>query len=321
MNPDELRSGFLKFFADRGHEVCRSDLLIPENDATLLFTPAGMNQFKDMFLGVGNLPFKRAATSQKCMRMPDLENVGRTASHHTFFEMLGNFSFGDYFKREAIAWSIEYLVDHLGLPFEDLHISVYLDDDESAEIWHKEMNVPVERIHRFGEKGQLLAGGSAFERAERGCAAPVPRSTWISREAAGSPGALRTATAGGYVEVWNLVFTQFNRRDGGVLEPLPFKNIDTGMGFERLLRVLEGVPTNFDTSLFRPLLSRVCELSGREYGKDRMDDIRMRRIADHVRAAVFLHQRRCAPVQREARVCRAESPETGHHGRPESRPA
>ena len=152
MNPNELRDGFLDFFKRRDHVICPSDGLIPENDPSLLFTPAGMNQFKDAFMGLGSRPYTRAATSQKCMRMPDLENVGRTASHHTFFEMLGNFSFGDYFKREAIAWSIEYLVDHLGLPFEDLHISVYQDDDESAEIWHKEMKVPVERIHRFGEK-------------------------------------------------------------------------------------------------------------------------------------------------------------------------
>ena len=152
MNPDELRSGFLAFFEERDHVITQSDLLIPRNDPTLLFTPAGMNQFKENFMGLGPADFKRATTSQKCMRMPDLENVGKTASHHTFFEMLGNFSFGDYFKREAIAWSMDYLVKTLGLPFEDLLVSVYQDDDEAAEIWRKDQNVPSDRIVRLGEK-------------------------------------------------------------------------------------------------------------------------------------------------------------------------
>ena len=286
MNPDELRNGFLNFFADRGHEICKSDLLLPQNDPTLLFTSAGMNQFKEMFLGIGNLPYRKAASCQKCMRMPDLENVGRTASHHTFFEMLGNFSFGDYFKSEAIAWSIEYLVGFLGLDFKDLRVSVYENDDESAEIWQKEVNVPADRIYRFGEKDNFWPS-EAPSKGPNGVCGPCSEIYIDLKGGCGTAGCNPSCDCGRYVEIWNLVFTQFLRKDGGVLEPLPFNNIDTGMGFERLLRVLEGASTNFDTSLFFPIIRRICELSGSEYGKDSLDDVRMRRIADHLRAALF----------------------------------
>jgi len=286
MNSDELRTGFLKFFSERSHEVCKSDLLIPRNDPTLLFTPAGMNQFKENFLGLSKDPFKRATTCQKCMRMPDLENVGLTASHHTFFEMLGNFSFGDYFKREAIAWSLEYLVDELGLNFKDLYISVYKDDDESADIWRIYHDVPESKIFRFGEKDNFWPA-EAPSKGPNGVCGPCSEIYVDLKGGCGKADCDPSCECGRFIEVWNLVFTQFNRFDGGVLEPLPFKNIDTGMGFERLLRVLNGAETNYDTDLFMPVINLVSELSGREYRKDKMDTVRMRRISDHIRAAVF----------------------------------
>ena len=295
MNPNDLRDGFLKFFAQRDHTLCPSDRLIPENDPSLLFTPAGMNQFKDMFMGVGTLSFKRAMSSQKCLRMPDLDNVGKTASHHTFFEMLGNFSFGDYFKEEAIAWSIEYLVDDLGIPFEDLAFSIYEDDDEAAHIWLEKMNVPEDRFYRFGEKNNFWPA-EAPSKGPNGVCGPCSEIFVDVGGGCGRPGCDPDCDCGRFVEVWNLVFTQFLRKDGGVLEPLPQKNIDTGMGFERLLRILEGVDSNFDTTLFKPIINGICSLSGKEYGAVGRDDIRIRRIADHIRAAVFCVSEGIAPT-------------------------
>jgi len=286
MNPNDLRDGFIRFFNERGHETVTSDRLIPENDPSLLFTPAGMNQFKDMFLGVGALPLKRATSSQKCLRMPDLDNVGRTASHHTFFEMLGNFSFGDYFKEDAIAWSIEYLVGMVGLDFKDLAVSVYEDDDEAAGIWTGKMNVPPERIYRFGEKSNFWPA-EAPSKGPNGVCGPCSEIHVDLGGGCGRPDCDPECDCGRWVEIWNLVFTQFLRKDGGLLEPLPRKNIDTGMGFERLLRVIEGVPNNFDTTLFAPIIKAIVSLSGKEYGADPDGDVRIRRIADHVRAAVF----------------------------------
>jgi len=295
MNPNDLRDGFLKFFAQRDHTVCPSDRLIPANDPSLLFTPAGMNQFKDMFMGVGALSFQRATTSQKCLRMPDLDNVGKTASHHTFFEMLGNFSFGDYFKEEAIAWSIEYLVDELGIPFKDLAISIYEDDDEAAHIWLKKMNVPADRFYRFGEKSNFWPA-EAPSKGPNGVCGPCSEIFVDVGGGCGRPECDPDCDCGRFVEVWNLVFTQFLRKDGGVLDPLPQKNIDTGMGFERLLRILEGVGSNFDTTLFKPIINGICSLSGKEYGSVRAHDIRIRRIADHIRAAIFCVSEGIAPT-------------------------
>jgi len=295
MNPNDLRDGFLKFFAQRDHTICPSDRLIPENDPSLLFTPAGMNQFKDMFMGVGTLSFKRATTSQKCLRMPDLDNVGKTASHHTLFEMLGNFSFGDYFKEEAIAWSIEYLVDELGIPFKDLAFSIYDDDDEAAQIWQKKMNVPSDRFYRFGEKSNFWPA-EAPTKGPNGVCGPCSEIFVDLGGGCGRPECDPDCDCGRFVEVWNLVFTQFLRKDGGVLEPLPRKNIDTGMGFERLLRVLEGADTNFDTTLFKPIIQKISSLSGKEYGAIHAHDVRIRRIADHIRAAVFCVSEGIAPT-------------------------
>jgi len=286
MNPNDLRDGFLRFFTARDHVICPSDRLIPENDPSLLFTPAGMNQFKDMFRGIGNLDFQRATSSQKCLRMPDLDNVGRTASHHTFFEMLGNFSFGDYFKEEAIAWAIEYLVDELGLDFGDLAFSIYHDDDDAAAIWLNKMNVTPDKLYRFGEKSNFWPA-EAPSKGPNGVCGPCSEIFVDFKGGCGQPGCNPDCDCGRFVEVWNLVFTQFERKDGGILEPLPRQNIDTGMGFERLLRVLEGVPTNFDTSLFQPIIQTVAGMAQKEYGVIHADDVRLKRVADHLRAAVF----------------------------------
>ncbi len=286
MNPNDLRAGFLDFFSNKGHTICPSDRLVPENDPSLLFTPAGMNQFKDMFIGAGNRPYTRAASSQKCLRMPDLDNVGKTASHHTFFEMLGNFSFGDYFKEDAIAWAIEYLVKVLGIDFKDLFVSVYEDDDEAAHIWQSRMGIPKEKLYRYGEKSNFWPA-EAPSKGPNGVCGPCSEIYVDLGGGCGKAECHPDCDCGRFVEIWNLVFTQFYRKNGGVLEPLPKKNIDTGMGFERLLRVLEGVSNNFETSLFKPIMNTVSSLSNREYGANPEDDIRIKRITDHVRAVVF----------------------------------
>ncbi|MEW6742441.1 MAG: alanine--tRNA ligase [Planctomycetota bacterium] len=286
MKSAEIRSRYLDFFARHGHTIYKSASLVPENDPTLLFTGAGMNQFKDMFLGRGNLPFTRATTSQKCLRLPDLENVGRTPSHHTFFEMLGNFSFGDYFKKEAIAWAQEFLVEELGLPRDSLYYSVYTEDDEAARLWVSEAGVEESRVFRYGEKDNFWPA-EAPSKGPNGPCGPCSEIYYDFRP--GEPVGKEGPAADGqrFVEVWNLVFTQYDRRDGGVLVDLPRRNIDTGAGFERLVRVMQGGATNFDTDLFLPLLQHVAEVTGKRYGDHEADNIRMRRIADHVRAVVF----------------------------------
>ena len=286
MDSAAIRSTYLEFFRARGHTVFPSASLVPDDDPTLLFTGAGMNQFKDMFLGRGSLPFKRATTTQKCVRLPDLDNVGRTPSHHTFFEMLGNFSFGDYFKAEAIGFADELLRSVYGLPRELLAITVYRDDDDAAAIWRK---LGYERIWRLGEKDNYWPS----EAPSKGPNGPCGPCSEIYFDW----GPQRGCTAGAncdpacdcrrYLEIWNLVFTQFDRRDGGVLEPLPQRNIDTGMGLERVVRVLQGKKTNFETDLFMPILARLSQLAGRPYGESAELDRPMRRIADHVRTAVF----------------------------------
>ncbi len=290
MNADELRSRYLRFFEQRGHSVYASDSLVPEGDASLLFTGAGMNQFKDAFLGKGPKDLKRATSSQKCLRMPDLDNVGRTPSHHTFFEMLGNFSFGDYFKREAIQWAWEFLTRELGLPREKLAVTVFLTDDEAATIWEKEIGVPKDRIFRYGEEDNFWPA-EAPSKGPNGPCGPCSEIYFDFGAALSSPkpGTKSEPATDGkrFVEIWNLVFTQFDRRDVNVLEPLPRKNIDTGMGLERICRVMQGVPTNFETDLFRPMLTAVEGLTGRKYGADAATDVRMKRISDHVRAASF----------------------------------
>ena len=231
METNVIRRKYLSFFEKKGHSIFPSDSLVPEDDPTLLFTGAGMNQFKDMFLGKGKLDVKRATTCQKCIRTGDIENVGRTPMHHTFFEMLGNFSFGDYFKLEAIEMAWEFMLNEMKLPEERLSVSVYLDDEESYDIWLKKIGIPKDKIYRFGEKENFWPANAPSDGPNGPCG-PCSEIFYDRGEdiGCGRKECAPDCDCGRFVEVWNLVFTQFDRRDGGALEPLPNKNVDTGMG-------------------------------------------------------------------------------------------
>jgi alanyl-tRNA synthetase len=272
MKTDELREAFLDFFVSKGCLRRPSDLLVPDDD-TVLFTPAGMNQFKNEFMGLGAPDFKRATTCQKCLRTGDIDNVGKTSFHETFFEMLGNFSFGDYFKHEAIHWGWEFLTRVLKVPAERLTITVYLDDDEAYNIWHDEIRVPSARITRMGEDDNFWPAGAPTH-GPNGVCGPCSE---IFYHGAGPK----------EVEIWNLVFTQFNRVGPGQLEPLPNKNIDTGMGLERTATCLQGVSTVFETDIFQPIVASAAQALGVAYDRDHPDGVRIRRIADHTRALTF----------------------------------
>lgn len=272
MTTDELREAYLDFFVSKGCVRKPSDVLVP-NDPTVMFTPAGMNQFKREFMGLGDPKFTRATTCQKCLRTGDIENVGKTAFHETFFEMLGNFSFGDYFKRDAIHWAWEFLIGVLKFPADRLTITVYLDDDEAYNIWHDEIKVPANRITRMGEDDNFWPAGAPTHGPDGVCG---PCSE-IFYHGSGPK----------EVEIWNLVFTQFNRVGPGQLEPLPKKNIDTGMGLERTAACLQGVSTVFETDIFKPIVAAVGEHLGKPYERIGPDGIRMRRMADHARALTF----------------------------------
>ncbi|HTI50632.1 MAG TPA: alanine--tRNA ligase [Planctomycetaceae bacterium] len=278
MKTDDLRESFLAFFESKGCVRKGSDVLVPRGDPTVLFTPAGMNQFKNQFLGIGKLDFTRAVTCQKCLRTGDIDNVGNTAYHHTFFEMLGNFSFGDYFKKEAIHWAWEYLTSPkwLGLAGERLSVTVYLDDDEAYDIWHKEVKIPADRIRREGESENFWPA-SAPSQGPDGVCGPCSEIYYHA------PGAKSS------VEIWNLVFTQFNRvgNPPNNLRPLPKKNIDTGMGLERTSAVLQGVDSNFENDLLKPLCLAAAEAVGVKYDYASPQGRPVRRIADHVRAVTF----------------------------------
>ncbi len=290
MKSEEIRASFLKFYSDRGHAVVASDSLVPENDPSLLFTGAGMNQFKAMFLGIGDASYTRAVTSQKCIRMPDLENVGVTACHHTFFEMLGNFSFGDYFKEEAIAWAWEFLREVLHIPADRLAVTVYEEDDEAYRLWNEKIGVPADRIFRYGESENFWPA-NAPSQGPNGVCGPCSEIFYDWGAESSSVGPVEVSgpanDGGRYWEIGNLVFTQFDRKEGGKLEPLPSKNIDTGWGLERLTAVIQGKRTNFESDLFWPIIAVESEISGVPYGKSPESDVRLRRIADHVRASIF----------------------------------
>jgi alanyl-tRNA synthetase len=287
MTGKEIRSKFLKYFEQRGHTIVASSGLIPKNDPTLLFANAGMNQFKDVFLGFEKRDYVRACSSQKCVRAGgkhnDLENVGRTARHHTFFEMLGNFSFGDYFKKEAIAFAWEFLTGELQLDKDRLYVSVYKDDDEAARIWHEQEGVPLDRIYRFDEDNFWSMG-------DTGPCGPCTEIFWDNGPATGcgSPECAVGCDCDRYMEIWNNVFMQFNRDAQGVMTPLPKPSVDTGMGLERIATVMQGVTSNYDTDLIRGVIRHVEKLSGKQYGLDLKDDVSMRVIADHARAVDFL---------------------------------
>jgi len=285
---NEIRESFLKYFAGKGHTLVTSSSLIPKDDPTLLFTNAGMVQFKNSFLGLENRGYTRAASCQKCARAGgkhnDLENVGVTARHHTFFEMLGNFSFGDYFKEEAIAWAWEYLIDVAKLPKEKLWITIFQDDNEAFEIWNKKMKVPHDRIVRMGEKSNFWMMG------ETGPCGPCSEILYDQGKdtGCGRPECDVHCDCDRHLEIWNLVFTQFDRDESGKLTPLPKPNIDTGMGLERLTAVIQGKKSNYDTDLFAPIIRFVEKTAGIAYGKNADNDISVRVIADHSRAITFL---------------------------------
>jgi len=282
----EIREAFLGFFETKEHLRLPSDSLIPSNDPTLLFTGAGMNQFKDEFLGHGR-DLNRVTTSQKCLRVPDLENVGVTPRHHTFFEMLGNFSFGDYFKEETIRWEWHFFTEILGWDAERFCVTVYEDDDEAFQFWKNDIGVAEKRIYRFGEKENFWPS-SAPSKGPNGVCGPCSEIYWDQEPAKDLPAnAGLEDLPGRFLEVGNFVFTQFDRGDGGVLTPLPQKNIDVGLGLERIAAVAQDVPNNFETDLFAPILAAIEENSEKEYSSDDADGVRMRRIADHCRAVFF----------------------------------
>ncbi len=285
MKTDEIRSSYLEFFEAREARVVPSDSLVPSNDPTLLFTGAGMNQFKDYFLGIGKMDFRRATSCQKCLRTGDIMNVGVTPSHHTMFEMLGNFSFGDYFKRETIFWAWEYLAGALKIPERLLQVSIHHTDDDAFAIWHEEIGLPAERITRLGDHDNFWPA-DAPKLGPNGPCGPCSEIFYDRGEGYGPDNGI---TGEGYrwVEIWNLVFTQYDRQPDGALEELPQKNIDTGMGLERMASCLQGTATNMDIDIFRPLVEAIAEMGGVKYGGDPQKDILMRRVADHARGVIF----------------------------------
>ena len=290
MKSAEIRQQFLDFFASKGHQIVSSSSLVPHEDPTLLFTNAGMNQFKDVFLGFDKRPYTRATTSQKCVRAGgkhnDLENVGYTARHHTFFEMLGNFSFGDYFKRDAIKYAWELLTEVYKLPKDKLTVTVYAEDDEAYDIWTKEIGVPVERVIRIGDnKGARYASDNFWMMGDTGPCGPCTEIFYDHGEKHwGGPPGSPEEDGDRFIEIWNNVFMQFNRDEAGVMHPLPKPSVDTGMGLERVSAVLQGVHANYEIDLFQALL----KAAARETSATDMDSPSLKVLADHIRACSFL---------------------------------
>ncbi len=288
MTGREIRTRFLEYFRSHDHTIVSSSSLVPQRDPTLLFTNAGMVQFKDVFLGEEKRPYRRATSSQKCVRAGgkhnDLEIVGSTGRHHTFFEMLGNFSFGDYFKEEAIRMGWEFLTRDLGLSKERLWVTVFQDDDEAHRLWKEKMSVPAERIVRMGEKDNFWAMGDT---------GPCGPCSEIIYDQGINVGCKRPTCdiyceCDRHLEIWNLVFMQYYRDAQGTMEPLPLPSIDTGMGLERISAVLQGVDSNYETDLFTPLIKQMEELAGKTYGEENKDDVSIQVVVDHARACTFL---------------------------------
>ena len=287
MTSDEIRASFLEYFRKQGHTVVPSASLIPAGDETLLFTNAGMNQFKEVFLGMGQREYTRAVDTQKCLRVSgkhnDLEEVGYSPSHHTFFEMLGNWSFGDYYKQEAIAFAWELVTELWQIPQELLWATVYVDDDEAEKLWLQETDLPLARIRRcekdnFWEMGETGPCGPCSELF-------IDLGVDAYPETANDPSA-GPNTSDRFLEFWNLVFIQYNRDESGVLTPLPATHVDTGMGFERITSILQGVDSNYKTDLFTPLLGTISDISDAAYFDDERG-LPHRVIADHVRCLTF----------------------------------
>jgi alanyl-tRNA synthetase len=290
MKSSEIRRQFLDFFASKGHTIVASSSLVPHGDPTLLFTNAGMNQFKDVFLGFDKRPYTRAATSQKCVRAGgkhnDLENVGYTARHHTFFEMLGNFSFGDYFKQDAIAYAWELLTEVFKLPQDRLWVTVYAEDDEAYAIWTRDMGLPPERVIRIGDnKGARYASDNFWMMGDTGPCGPCTEIFYDhGPEIPGGLPGTPEEDGDRYIEIWNNVFMQFNRDEQGVMHPLPKPSVDTGMGLERISAVLQGVHSNYEIDLFQALI----RAAARETSDADMDSPSLKVLADHIRACSFL---------------------------------
>ncbi|MEX6060331.1 alanine--tRNA ligase [Providencia hangzhouensis] len=288
----EIRQAFLDFFHTKGHQVVSSSSLVPNNDPTLLFTNAGMNQFKDVFLGLDKRAYSRATTAQRCVRAGgkhnDLENVGYTARHHTFFEMLGNFSFGDYFKHDAIrfAWELLTSEEWFNLPKERLWVTVYATDDEAYDIWNKEIGIPVERIIRIGDnKGAPYASDNFWQMGDTGPCGPCTEIFYDHGDhICGGPPGSPEEDGDRYIEIWNLVFMQFNRQSDGTMEPLPKPSVDTGMGLERISAVLQHVNSNYEIDIFRDLIAAAAKATG----ATDLENKSLRVIADHIRSCAFL---------------------------------
>ena len=290
MSTDEVRRAFLAFFESKGHQIVESSSLVPANDPTLLFTNAGMNQFKDCFLGSEKRSYTRATTAQRCVRAGgkhnDLENVGFTARHHTFFEMLGNFSFGDYFKQDAIKYAWEFLTERLELPADRLLVTIYETDDEAFEIWNKEMGIPADRIVRIGDnKGAPYASDNFWQMGDTGPCGPCTEIFYDHGEHiwGGRPG---TPEEDGdrFIEIWNNVFMQFNRLADGTMEPLPKPSVDTGMGIERIAAIMQGVHSNYEIDIFQTLIKETAKV----VGYDDLSNQSLRVVADHIRSCSYL---------------------------------
>ncbi|PSW04724.1 alanine--tRNA ligase [Photobacterium lipolyticum] len=290
MSTDEIRRAFLAFFESKGHQIVESSSLVPANDPTLLFTNAGMNQFKDTFLGLEKRSYTRATTAQRCVRAGgkhnDLENVGFTARHHTFFEMLGNFSFGDYFKQDAIKYAWEFLTEELKLPQDRLLVTIYETDDEAFEIWNKQMGIPADRIVRIGDnKGAPYASDNFWQMGDTGPCGPCTEIFYDHGEHiwGGRPG---TPEEDGdrFIEIWNNVFMQFNRQADGTMEPLPKPSVDTGMGIERIAAIMQGVHSNYEIDIFQTLIKKSAEV----IGYDDLSNQSLRVVADHIRSCAYL---------------------------------
>src|SRR5690349_1192200 len=290
MKTSEIRSAFLAFFKGKGHTIVPSSSLVPANDPTLLFTNSGMVQFKNVFLGSEKLPYVRAADVQRCLRAGgkhnDLDSVGYTARHHTFFEMLGNWSFGDYFKREAIVWAWELLTGVFKLPADRLWVTIYHTDDDAFDIWANVVGVPKERIVRIGDnKGAPYASDNFWQMADTGPCGPCTEIFYDHGPGiAGGPPGSPDEDGDRYIEIWNLVFMQYNRDDKGVLTPLPKPCVDTGMGLERIAAVMQGKHSNYEIDLFQDLI----KAAARETGQKDLKNPSLNVIADHIRACSFL---------------------------------
>ncbi|MBE3654680.1 alanine--tRNA ligase [Vibrio navarrensis] len=291
MSTDEVRNAFLKFFESKGHQIVESSSLVPHNDPTLLFTNAGMNQFKDCFLGLEKRAYTRATTAQRCVRAGgkhnDLENVGFTARHHTFFEMLGNFSFGDYFKEDAIAYAWEFLTEVLKLPKERLLVTVYETDDEAFDIWHQKVGVAADRIIRIGDKkgGKKFESDNFWQMGDTGPCGPCTEIFYDHGEHIwGGPPGSPEEDGDRFIEIWNNVFMQFNRHADGIMEPLPKPSVDTGMGIERISAIMQGVHSNYEIDVFQKLIKAAAEVIGYQD----LSNQSLRVIADHIRSCAFL---------------------------------